>query len=83
MPEILFKVLCANDSDACDRVKSIMKDFVIDPNAKGRDFDYIGVKNFDCFLDARQRAKEIHWGAGIDLIDIKLRLNERGRITNA
>ena len=73
MPEVVFKVLCANDSDASDRVKSTMKDFIVDAHAKGRDFDYVGVKYFDSLLDARRRASEITRDAGIDLIDIKLR----------
>lgn len=72
---MLFKVLCANDSDACDRVKSIMSDFQIDAQNKGRDFDHVGKKNFESILDARKRADEIIKEAGIDLVDIKLRLS--------
>lgn len=74
MPEVMFKVLCANDTDACDRVKQIMGDFQIDPAAKGPDFDHIGIKKFNSLLDARLRANEITQTAGLDLINIKMRL---------
>lgn len=75
MPEVIFKVLCANDSDSCDRVKKVMKDlhFSIDTDHKGRDFDHIGRKNFPSFLEARKDAKEIESVTGSDLVSIKIR----------
>lgn len=75
MPEIVFKVLCANDSDACDRVKTVMRrlHFNIDAEHKGRDFDHIGTKSFTSYIDARKDAKEIEAESGLDLVSIKLR----------
>ena len=75
MPEIVFKVLCANDSDSCDRVRQIMRDmnFRVDDRHKGRDFDHIGIKNYDSVLEAKKEEKEIAEIAGLDVLRIKLR----------
>ena len=71
MPEIVFKVLCANDGDACNNVKAIMKDFDI-KNSDSRQYDHTGTKKFESYLDAYKKMLEIKEKAGSDLLSIQL-----------
>lgn len=74
MHEIEFDVLCANDSDACNRVKDIMSDFKISSAEKTDDFDHKGVKVFDTIKEAEARIDEIKSIAGENVIDITMRV---------
>ncbi len=70
--EVEFKVLCADDSTACERVKKIMNDFKIQSAKKTDTYDHKGTKTFSSVKEALRRVDEIKSAAGNDVIDIEI-----------
>ena len=73
MPKVIFKVLCAANEDSCERVRGLMKDFILEPYRE-HGFEYIWKKNFGTVLEADREKNKISDLAGDDLADIKLAL---------
>lgn len=81
MPEIVFRVLSADEGVGNERVKEIMRNrgfkIVESVGQELRDSNFKGVKSFVSYLEAQGEKKEIEAQAGIDLVHIKLRPNLR------
>ena len=66
-------MLCANENDASDRVKSLMGDFSDLKNApRSEIYDHHGRRNFETIADAKARREEIFAKAGSDVLGIDL-----------
>ncbi|HEX9845513.1 MAG TPA: hypothetical protein VGA92_03505 [Candidatus Nitrosotenuis sp.] len=73
MPEVEFRVLCANTEIACNRVKTLMNDFSSIKDAKkDHVYDHFGTRKFDSVADAIKRKNQLYTQAGNDVCDIKL-----------
>ena len=73
MPEVEFRVLCANTEIACNRVKTLMSDFPSLSDAKkDHVYDHFGTRKFNSVAEAIQRKNQLYTQAGNDVTDIKL-----------
>jgi hypothetical protein len=72
MIEAEFDVLCANDKDACERVKKTMGDFKLLSAKKTDSFDHKGIRQFSSVKEILQRVDEIRSKNHEDLIDIEI-----------
>ena len=76
MPQVEFRVLCANDGKACGRVKSLMKDFPDLKNApRSQIYDHHGRRYFKTVAEAKARVREIYARAGNDVLGIELAIS--------
>ena len=77
MPHVEFQVLCANDGEACSRVKSLMKNFPDIKNAPRTEaYDHYCKRYYETLEEARVRVREIYDKAGDDVISIELAVSK-------
>lgn len=73
MPEVEFRVLCADRKDACERVKERMSDFKKLENAsQAEPYDHYGKRRFESVRDAITRRNKLLKESGNDIKGIEL-----------